>query len=283
MAIIKKTVPINDSAFAKTDHTTIWWLGGGGFLINARGVIIMVDPVISVQPDNNNMCETGLPLIINYPLGIKDIKNVDAILYTHSDDDHLGPISAPAIAARLHPRNYGPPPVFEKLTRLGVHHTEIVSCRYGDILEQNNVFIEVIDADHPYGLISITFGDTGLPRPFRPGDCCGYILRTSDANLLFPGDTRLMEFHLKLKDIHMAALDVSLCPYHLNTTGAFVLAETLVDSLLYPYHYGTYDEPDNPAFNGNPDILLSMITHPDRVRVYPPGQPLSFKSGKEMK
>jgi L-ascorbate metabolism protein UlaG (beta-lactamase superfamily) len=279
MAITRKSIPIGANAFKNIDCTTIWWLAGGGFLMNSRGTIIMVDPVISTLPDDPARCETGLPLTVKYPLALENAERADMILYTHSDADHLGPISALALAEKLHPVNAGPPPVFEKLVRLGVDWREITSCRYGDLIEEGAVSVEVIDADHPHQMLSILYNYK--PRPFRLGDCCGYIVRTPDGNFLFTGDTRLMEFHLKLKDIHVVALDVSVCQFHLSTLGAIVLANTLEQSIIFPYHYGTFDMPDIPGYNGSPDDVLPGIKNNSRVRVYAPGQPFSMKDGAE--
>ena len=281
MAYKNMSIPIDASAFGTRDYTTVWWLAGGGFLINTHGTIIMIDPVISTHPDNVKNCETSLALAVKYPINVEKTVRADAVLYTHTDDDHLGPISAPALADRLHPINIGPPPVFEKLVRMGVHHSEIISCRYGDTIKLGDANIEVIDADHPY---QIVWGKLHAQRPFRTGDCCGYIIRTPDANILFTGDTRLMEFHLKLIDIDIITLDVSRdLSYHISTNGAVVLANTYEQSLVVPYHYGTFDNTDNSAFNGSPDDVLPMINNPERVRVLIPGQPLSMKGGKEIK
>jgi L-ascorbate metabolism protein UlaG (beta-lactamase superfamily) len=119
--------------------------------------------------------------------------------------------------------------------------------------------------------------DTSVPRPFRHDDCVGYVVHTPDGSLLFPGDTRLLEVHLHLKNLKFIAIDVSECPYHMGKVGTIVLARTHNDALLFPYHYGTYDMPGNLAHGGNPDYILTQVRNPERFRVYKPGYPLQIK------
>ena len=275
------SIPITPDAFCMSDHTTLWWLGGGGFMMNSRGTVVLIDPVVSTQPDNPGRCEIGIELVVKYPIDATGIKRVDMILYTHRDSDHLGPITAPALAKRLRPVTVGPPPVFEKLIRLGINHEELISCRPGDDLTAGNVSIEVIDADHPYQLADPFWDHNFKARPTRSGDCCGYILRTVDGSFLFTGDTRLMEHHLRLKNIDVVALDVSRCQFHLNTTGAGALANSLSEAILIPYHYGTYNS-TIASYTGSPADVIPRVHNPARARIIVPGQPFSMKDRKEI-
>jgi L-ascorbate metabolism protein UlaG (beta-lactamase superfamily) len=61
-----RTQPFGGEAFGPTEGTTLRWLGMAGFLINSRGTTIMID----------------------MPIAAKDVPGVDAILVTHSDNDH---------------------------------------------------------------------------------------------------------------------------------------------------------------------------------------------------
>ena len=55
------------------------WLGMAGFLINSRGTTLMVDPLLG---------GFDMPIMIEMPIAIRRVPRLDAILVTHSDNDH---------------------------------------------------------------------------------------------------------------------------------------------------------------------------------------------------
>jgi len=50
-----------------------------GFLINSRGTTIMIDPLLK---------GFDMPVIIEFPIKTEEVPKLDAILVTHSDNDH---------------------------------------------------------------------------------------------------------------------------------------------------------------------------------------------------
>jgi len=274
----KRTITITKDDFGKCDVTRIYWLGGAGFLINARGTIVLIDPVLKTMPGHPEQCETGPVLKIKYPIDPDDIPNVDVALYTHSDDDHLGKIT-PHSLSQLKPQMIGPPPVFEKLARMRIDIDLLTSCRSRDIFHYPNVEVEVFPADHPWQLMD----PQRLDKPFRSGDAVGFLVKTPDVYCFFPGDTRLMEEHLFLKDkgIQFVVIDVSLCTYHLNPMGACTLSNLLKDAYIMPYHYGSFVDQNFPAFCGDPKTVLDEVTNGyERALITAPGEVVEFKSGK---
>lgn len=271
-----KSVPIELSIFEEREDTTVTWLGGAGFLINCRGTIIFIDPLLSVDPDEPDKSECGLKLKINLPLFAEQVPKVDYVLYTHSDIDHLGPITAKKLAD-LGAKFIGPYPVYYELTQLGINPKQVSVCRIGESMTIGDIVTEIIPADHPWQLHALERAG----RPFRMGDCCGYILNTEDGRLFFPGDTRLMEEHLNIKDIDLLALDVSIDEYHLGHVSAVVLANHLKNAYLFPMHYGTYDS-EKPAHVGWPDDIYPKITNSDkRGLLLNPGEPFVVRPFRE--
>ncbi len=267
------TTPVGTAAFARRSDTAVTWLGGAGFLINCRGTIILIDPVLSLSPDQEGCSEVGLKLKIALPVLAQDVPRVDYVLYTHSDSDHLGPITAPVLAQKG-AKLFGTYRVYHALTQLGVSPQQAFVCREDEPFALGGgITVEVTPADHPWQLKDLKRGG----RPFRAGECCGYILNTPDGRLFFPGDTRLMEAHLRVKNIDLLALDVSMCEYHLNHTSAAVLANNLPDAWLFPLHYGTYDS-IQPAHQGDPRDVFKNVTDGDlRGLLLPPGEPFVLK------
>ncbi|MDD3572196.1 MAG: MBL fold metallo-hydrolase [Eubacteriales bacterium] len=274
--VAKPTITMDSHAFDKIGETKIYWLGAAGFLVNARGTNIFIDPVIEYKNASTDISEVDIPLKIALPIEAHNVPVADLVVYTHSDDDHLAEESAKALE-RLNAKFFGPPPVFEKLARLGLNLKNVTSCRSGDIIEVPNAKITVFPADHPWQLQD----PEKYGKPFRAGDSVGYIIETPDANLFFPGDTRLMEEHLSLKGFDFLALDVSLCTYHINPKGAATLANILKDAHLMPYHYGTFDAPTVPAHCGDPYDVIEMVDNgAERAHVTAPGEPICFKNHK---
>lgn len=272
----RKTVPITARAFASCSETIVTWLSGAGFLINCHGTCIMIDPAIMRAREDSAKSETGLLLKVEFPILPEEIPEKCHVFYTHADSDHLGPSTAQILAKKKIPM-YGTLSVFERLSRLGIPPEQISVFRTEETMELGGIVIESIPADHPWQLKDRKRGG----RPYRPGDCCGYVLNTPEGRIYFPGDTRLMERHLRIQDIDMLALDVSTCEYHLGHTSAVVLANHFKSAYLIPYHYGTYDCPEIAAHIGEPEEIYRVI-HGSGTRGLIPavGEPVVFRGRK---
>ena len=255
--------------FCNTGSTTIYWLSGAGFLINCHGPCILIDPVLMTASGDASRSESGLPLKVTLPLDPDLIPDRSIILYTHADADHLGPGTALALAKK-NITMVGTLRVFERLVRLGVPHENIQILRIHEHMDISGVQIHSVPADHPWQLKDL---ERGGP-PYRMGECCGFLIDAPEGRLYFPGDTRLMEYHLSLSDIDVLALDVSTCEYHLNHTSAIVLANHFPKAYLLPFHYGTYDCPTVAAHCGEPEDIYPYITNSlQRGLILAPGEP----------
>ena len=62
-----------------SDRTTIRWTGNAGFFVNSRGTTFMIDPLLQ---------GFDMPILIDMPIRPKDVPRLDAVLVTHSDNDH---------------------------------------------------------------------------------------------------------------------------------------------------------------------------------------------------
>lgn len=271
----KQTVPIEPSDFLDHGDTRVYWLSGAGFLINSRGINLLIDPVLTRDPVDEHLSEAGLPLKIDFPVSACEILGNCYVLYTHGDIDHLGPLTALTLAKKRISM-IGTLSVFERLARIGIPTEQIQVLRTGEALEISGITVESVPADHPWQLKNT---NRGGGRPYRMGDCCGYILNTPDGRMYFPGDTRLMEEHLRIQNIDLLALDVSTCEYHLNHTSAVVLADRMAKADLIPFHYGTYDCPHIAAHCGEPEEVFKNVTNgEERGFVLAPGQPFILRA-----
>ena len=76
-------------AFGPSQDTVLRWLGMAGWLINSRGTTLMVDPLL----DGFDM-----PIMIEMPVSSAVVPQLDAILVTHSDNDHYSVPTCRALA-----------------------------------------------------------------------------------------------------------------------------------------------------------------------------------------
>lgn len=256
----EKTVYFNKEAFKENNYTSIRWLGHYGMFLNSRGTTIMVDPVI-VGYD--------LPLLIEMPVECKDIDKLDAILITHSDNDHL---SKETLEETKDVTNsyHGPHYVSEVIKELGYDNS------YGsDIYESfniNNVNVKLTPADHAWQNSSSKYN-----RVFKQEDFCGFYFNTPDGSIWVPGDSRLMEEQLNFEEPDVILFDFSDNPWHIGFENAIRLANNYPNSILIPAHWGTVDALDRNVFNGDPKDLFDRVTNPERIKVLNPGEEFILK------
>ena len=74
-----QTQPFGADAFEAANSTVLRWLGMAGFLINSGGTTVMVDPLLG---------GFDMPVMIEFPFAAGDVPKLDAVLVTHSDNDH---------------------------------------------------------------------------------------------------------------------------------------------------------------------------------------------------
>lgn len=249
-----KSHPIDQSFFEARDRTLFAWLGGAGVLINSRGTIAMIDPLISlIQSDDGFLAETGHRLLIDLPIHAKQVPRLDVVLYTHADGDHFAEPTARTLNDRLRPVFVAPPPVLQRVEQMGV--------------EQRRTRLASENARWMIGSLSITvtpaMHDWQPTDPWKRADCCGFVVSTPDGVIWHPGDTRLIDELREVTNVDVLFFDVAQVKTHLGPAGSAQLARTCGATELVAYHYGTYDVPPGGPFGGDPDDCLRHLVGVD--------------------
>jgi L-ascorbate metabolism protein UlaG (beta-lactamase superfamily) len=243
-----KTVPIEDSFFDERPDTIITWLGMAGALINSRGTIILIDPLISYGADERT-CETGDRLLVPHPVTADRIPKTDFVCYTHADGDHYAEKTADILNKRFKPVFICPSVIAEKLIKLGVEERRLVRINDFATYPAGNAEIYITPALHDWQKVD----------PWKREECCGYLIKTPDGNIWHPGDTRLIPELEEIRNVDVLFFDVAAVDSHLGPEGSARLAETSGAKKMIAYHYGTFDLPPGSYGGCDPDDALPFI------------------------
>ena len=244
------TIPIKSEFFTQRDSTLVTWLGMAGAMINARGAILLIDPLLSAwEEDGRLRSETGYWLSVPPPVYAQDIPRADVVMYTHADEDHVGKETARTLAKLTGVLFLAPPPVIEVLIEAGITPEQCITARDWEIHKFGEAEITITPALHDWQEVN----------PWQRGDCCGYLVQTKNGKVWHPGDTRLIDDLLTVKDVDVLFFDVASVPSHLGPQGSAQIARSSGAKTLIAYHYGTFDLPPGSFANCNPLEALPYV------------------------
>ncbi len=242
--------------FEKTAGTKVYWLGGGGAMINSRGTVILIDPLLK---------GFDMKILTEAPLLPEDVPHADAVIITHCDNDHFSKVTLSEIKDRID----------------SVHTTKYVAglCKEigieaegHDIHESfmvNDVKITLTPADHAWQNDSPKHSAL---RHYEMEDFCGFRVETADGVIWMPGDSRLMEEQLHQEPMDLILMDISDSRWHIGLPGVEKMAAAYPDTPLLPIHWGCVDAPEWKEFNGDPEVVRNMIVNPERLHVKAVGE-----------
>ncbi|WDF77203.1 MBL fold metallo-hydrolase [Mucilaginibacter sp. KACC 22773] len=251
-------------AFKPSGKTVIRWMGMGGWFVNSRGTVFMVDPLLE---------GFDMKVMIDFPIAPKDIPRLDAIFVTHSDNDHYSIPTCKdlsAVTKAYHSTVY----VDSLMKNQGLPSS---GHNIGDLFTIGTVSIKLTPVDHDW---QNSFKGAST-RHFKKEDACGFWIETPDGSIWATGDSRLMPEHLQMKTPDAIFFDFSDSEFHFGLAGAVKLANAYPDTPLLLSHWGSVDAPDFTPFNGDPAKLAKLVVNPDRIKVLAPGEPYILKRLKK--
>ena len=254
-----KTQPFGKEAFQPLKKTEIRWLGLGGFLINSRGTTLMVDPLLE---------GFDMPILIDFPIKTTDIPRLDAVLITHSDNDHFSIPTNKKLAAvtkAFHSTIY----VDSLMKNQGFPS---FGHNIGEVFNVGPVRVKMLPVDHAW---QNAYKGTST-RFFKNEDCTGFWIETADGNIWATGDSRLIPEQLTMPIPDAIFFDFSDSEWHFGLEGAIKLANAYPNTPLLLCHWGSVDAPDFAPFNGDPKQLEKRVVNPQRIQILAPGQPYTL-------
>jgi L-ascorbate 6-phosphate lactonase len=223
-------------------HITLWWLGQAGFLAKSPG-----GQVVAVDPYLTNSCKViGEQNGLNFdrqvppPMRAEELAQVDAVLFTHSHQDHCDPETLAAARSAGAPGRYiAPAETIEKLHALGVPPGETL------MIWPNRT--------HTLGDLSVraTFA---IPLGGDDLTHVGYLLKVKDGpTVYFTGDTGWHDVLADAAACHKPDVLVTVINpafRNLSPAEAALLARRLDVKAVIPCHYDLF------ADNGQPPQML---------------------------
>ncbi|WP_368263290.1 MBL fold metallo-hydrolase [Clostridium disporicum] len=255
-AVAPKTKAFGKEAFNKSKDTVIRWLGNAGVMINSRGTCIMIDPLLK---------GLDMPLLIDMPISVEEISHLDGILITHCDNDHFSRVTCRELSEVCN-SYHGPHYVAELMREeglKGIGHNIEETFKIGDM------DITLTPADHAWQNESSKYSKI---RKFNFEDYCGFWIETKDGTIWAPGDSRLLEEHLNMKNPDVIIFDFSNNSWHIGLEDAIKLANAYPDAKLILSHWGSVDAPEMDAFNADPAALIGKVINEDRIYIMAPGE-----------
>jgi L-ascorbate metabolism protein UlaG (beta-lactamase superfamily) len=224
----------------------LWWLGQAGFLVQAGGRTLLVDPYLS-DFLARKYAGTIHPHIrmMPSPLPPSRARGVDLVLCTHRHSDHMDPETLPAVTS-LNPACIFvvPRAVRWRALEIGLPAEQVLGMADGEGLQPaEGVAVEAIHSAHEQRVRNAAGEDEFL----------GYIVRAAGISLYHSGDCVP---HEGLVDrLAGRAVDLALLPINgrdqgrrsTGIPGNFTLEEAVrlceqagIPSLLC-HHYGMFD------------------------------------------
>lgn len=259
-AIPPQTQAFGKEAFSPTRNTVIRWLGNAGFFINSHGTCLMVDPLL---------VGFDMPLLIEVPVLPEDVPALDAVLITHSDNDHFSKLTCKQLSAVC--KEYHSTCYVDSLMK----DMKLPSFGHGlkDTFQIRDITVSLTPAFHTW---QNEFG--GFDRLFKREDYCGFLIRTPDGLIWAPGDSRFLPEFLHLPSPDVIFFDFSDDGWHIGLENAVKVANAYPNAQLLLSHWGTVDAPDMKPFNADPNDLKGRIVNPERVHVLAPGEPFAISA-----
>lgn len=254
--VASKTCEMTSNDFQDHGETSIYWLGGGGAMINSFGTIIMIDPLLE---------GFDMPLLIDMPILPAGVPKVDAVLISHVDNDHYSRSTCKDLrkACEAYHTSFYVASLMKKECDIdGIGHD------IGEHIQIKDIDIEFTPADHAWQ----NQVEKYKYRIWEDREYCGFYMKTRNSKVWYVGDSRLLESQLHMDPPDVMLFDFADNPVHIGLENAYKLANAYPDSKLVLIHWGTVDAPNASAFNGNPEDILRNVINPERVIILAPGE-----------
>ena len=260
-----------------SDNTiTAAWIGHSTVLINFYGTKIITDPVFSNRIGLNilGLASIGPKRLVEPALTIDELPPIDLILLSHAHMDHLDLPSLAQFKTEI-------PLVLSKNNADvidGLSKKEVHELDWGEKTSVCGIEIEALQVKH--------FGWRWPWEEDRSrGNWSGrsynaYLLKKNDKYILFGGDTSLQDF-FRVFGERGITVEVAMMPIgaydpwiqnHCNPEQAVAMANQANAKYIFPMHWGTFIQSDEPAMEPIERFKKALNATPGRIALESHGQ-----------
>lgn len=209
----------------------LWWLYQSGVLVKTPGgTTVVVDPYLS----ESVMRSYQLPRNVPAPLDPVEAE-VDALLATHSHEDHLDPDSVPGFMSHPGTVFVGPPMAVERAVSSGAPRARTRPIARAEEVEVGDLVVKAVHARHMFGL---------EPTP----DAVGYVLTSGGVSIYHSGDTEYdSEIVADTRGVSCSLISINGTTGNMNAHEAAMLAWLQEAKMVSPFHYGLWRDQDYGA------------------------------------
>lgn len=258
-AMPAQTVALETEAFEAIDGTKVYWLGNASILINSRGTILLIDPILD---------SFDMPLLIDMSVDSKTIPKVDALLISHIDNDHLS-FETLENCKNVTKSYHAPAHVADVMIDQGF---EAIEHAVGSSFTVGDIKITTTPTRHNWQNEMEKY----KYREWKEEEYVGFWIETLDGTIWLPSDSQLLPEHLEMPQADMILFDFSDNDWHITYEGAIKEANTYPNSDLLCIHWGSIDAPTWNTFNGDPNDLVKDVINPNRVHALNVGEALDL-------
>jgi len=206
----------------------LWWLYQSGVVLKSSGgTVVAVDPYLSDSVTRSYGIARNVPA----PLDAAEA-DLDALLATHSHEDHLDPDSLASFLSHDRTRLIGPPMAVEKALAGGASPSRTMAVSRGDCLEIGDISLRAVHARHLFG-----------PEPTP--DAVGFVVEADGVSVYHSGDTEYdKDIVADTHGVTVSLISMNGTNGNMNAYEAALLAWLQDTRLAVPFHYGLWRDAD---------------------------------------
>jgi L-ascorbate 6-phosphate lactonase len=222
----------------------MWWLYQAGIVVKSpAGAVVLIDPYLS----DAVTASYGISRQVAAPLDPAEV-DADAILASHSHEDHLDPGSIAGFFGHPRTRFLGPPLAVAKVTAAGVDPSRCTAMHRGGHSTVGDLDIRAVCARHIFA-----------PEPVP--DAIGYVLEVDGVSIYHSGDTDLDPgIEEDTRGVTVALLPINGTAGNMNVEAAAALAARPAPRVAVPFHYGLWDDDGyGPGATLDPQRFVTLV------------------------